>query len=210
MDTSILRVCWKTYIEALPVLYGNNSFMFHSPKTINCFRAENLALVHPSHNERQILPVFFAQPNPHGRFSLIRIMALDLTCRYDHSLGSFDEYAPTAAYRSRATESWAPFLFTDIERDGNEFMAFPNLEHLELGFTDWMLKEEERLDVSLTLKRYLYNTMTEMSKSINLNSLGLLTNTVLGAPLYPQVSGTSRAQVVSRRWSEKSSDLAEF
>ena len=72
IDTAVLRLCGKAYDESLPTLYENSKYNFHSPDTINCFRVEDLLLVHSTIDERQVLPVFFAQPSCYGRVSMIR------------------------------------------------------------------------------------------------------------------------------------------
>ena len=84
IDTAVLRLCWKAYDESLPILYENNTFNFHSPDTINCFRVEDLPLLHSTIDERQVLPVFCAQPSCYERLPMIRKLALYLTWRYDH------------------------------------------------------------------------------------------------------------------------------
>ena len=146
IDTAVLRLCGKAYDESLPILYENSKFNFHSPDTINCFRVEDLLLVHSTIDERQVLPVFFAQPSCYGRVSMIRKLALYLTWRYDHEEKVTEPYCRDEDHVSEG--NWAPFLKTTVHRDGNNFIAFPALEQLELVFTEWELSPNDRFVVS--------------------------------------------------------------
>ena len=148
IDPAVLRVCWKTYCEALPILYGNNTFCFYRVDTLRLFRYEDLPLVHPSDNENFILPVFNTQPSPQGRLSMIRKLSLFLTER-NHS---FEERLPNPKPRLRhrvdAVCDWSPFLQLNPYIDGSLFIEFPSLEELELDFSDWDLVPDAGLCVS--------------------------------------------------------------
>lgn len=42
IDSAILRTCHKVYEEALPILYGCNTFCFSDPEDITRFRHEGV------------------------------------------------------------------------------------------------------------------------------------------------------------------------
>ena len=152
IDATILRVCWRTYSEALPILYGSNTFCFYSVQTLTCFRFEGLPLVHPGNNQRLFLSVFNDQPNPQGRLSMIRKLSLFLTWRYCQFAMRLPDLEPQPYRRNGAIEDWSPFLELSPYTDGSKFIGFPALEELELDFSDWDLRLDERLDVSPRLK----------------------------------------------------------
>lgn len=136
IDPTILRVCWKSYCEALPVLYGENVFNFDNPVALKRFRMSGLPLLHPSNDERTKLPVFNTQPSPQGRLSMVRKLSLDLGNEGDMQR------------REWSIGAWEPFLETNPYVDGSLFICFPLLEELELDFSKWKLYPEEGLEVS--------------------------------------------------------------
>lgn len=42
IDTTVLRTCRQIYIEALPMLYGDNNFVFFSASALDLFRDKGL------------------------------------------------------------------------------------------------------------------------------------------------------------------------
>jgi len=42
IDTTVLRTCRQVYMEALPMLYGENNFVFFSPSALDLFRNKGL------------------------------------------------------------------------------------------------------------------------------------------------------------------------
>lgn len=42
IDTAVLRACRQIYIEALPMLYGDNNFVFFSASALEVFRDKGL------------------------------------------------------------------------------------------------------------------------------------------------------------------------
>lgn len=42
IDTTVLRTCRQIYIEALPMLYGDNKFVFFSASALDLFRDKGL------------------------------------------------------------------------------------------------------------------------------------------------------------------------
>ena len=50
IDATVLRTCYSVYIEALPMLYGENNFIFHSPSALELFRDKGLVEVGCKHH----------------------------------------------------------------------------------------------------------------------------------------------------------------
>ena len=42
MDATILRICRRIYQEALPMLYGDNLFIFYTPTELNLFKTHGI------------------------------------------------------------------------------------------------------------------------------------------------------------------------
>ena len=148
IDPTILRVCWKIYSEALPVLYGNNTFCLCRVDTLRWFRHGRLPLVHPSNQIEHIMPVFYAQPNPQGRLSLIRNLTLILATQDQE----YYVRPPRSVFHSgskRTRTDWGALLELNPYTDGSRFVEFPALEVLELDFFDWLLTANEGINVSI-------------------------------------------------------------
>lgn len=148
---TILHICWKAYKEALPILYGDNTFCFFNDRILSNFRSEGLPLVHPFGKQHLILPVFNAQPSLQGRLSMIRNLSLFLTARVKHGFCPMrlPLLEPMLLNREPAIREWSSLLERNPYADGSKFISFPALEDLTLDLSDWDLKWKELLDVSL-------------------------------------------------------------
>ncbi|KAI4149118.1 MAG: hypothetical protein L6R39_002607 [Caloplaca ligustica] len=147
IDSSILRVCRSIYNEALPVLYGQNTFEFAKPRKLRDFSHGYLDKRNPS---------FAFQEAEAGRFTLIRSVILRLG--YDRKPYAFQRplgATPVIPDRKRIWSHWHQFFFNDNDARnlydwgcfptmGNDF---PALDKIELDFTDWQLGEADAIRV---------------------------------------------------------------
>ena len=83
VDSTLLRVCRKMYTEALPLLYGENTFCFNSVSGLHTFRSEGLA---QKRREWRYVPIFNLRTNSNGRFSMVKKLSLNLTSENHFSI----------------------------------------------------------------------------------------------------------------------------
>lgn len=152
IDISILYTCWKSYSEALPVLYGSNVFYFSNVHQLNVFRYKNLPLLRAIDYPDYVLPVFYTKITYQGRLSMTRKLGWLLTWSHGPSSLNLPDSEPRPSNRESTVKEWSTFLLRTPYADGSKCIEFPALEDLELGFTDLALQpeEEKRLDVSLS------------------------------------------------------------
>ncbi|KAI4096448.1 MAG: hypothetical protein LQ344_000956 [Seirophora lacunosa] len=147
IDSTILRACRSIYAEALPILYGRNTFEFAKPRKLRDFS-------HGYLDKRN--PRFAFRDADAGRFTLIRSVILKLG--YDRKPYAFQRppgAAPVAPDRKRIWSHWHQYFFNDNDSRnqydwgwfptlGNEF---PALDKVELDFTDWQLGEADAIRI---------------------------------------------------------------
>ena len=146
IDSSILRTCWTSYREALAILYGENTFCFLDSFDIKYFRSEDLTKVQSGVTTPSKYNFGFVSGGVfQGRFLMVRKVAVRLT---NHA------FVDAMSFPERQSDQWR-----DIRREWSEFLLdyrssstgrvlLPALEELSLDFSDWMLEEKDRLQVS--------------------------------------------------------------
>ena len=181
IDAAILRTCRAIYSEALPILYGSNTFEFSSPNAIRSFQSRSLigyplGEAVPSLLKYQVIkhinagianhdPAFNFQLAPMGRLSMLRSVVLTLNAEYrwHNPMGANGVRAPPN--RDHIWRDWSTTLFSESDDlcpwGGRNGLGFPVLEKLTLDFSEWQLTESEGLLVRqliphsfLTLNRY--------------------------------------------------------
>ncbi|KAI4261190.1 MAG: hypothetical protein L6R42_003604 [Xanthoria sp. 1 TBL-2021] len=151
IDSSILRVCRMIYTEALPVLYGRNTFEFHKPRKLRDFSHAGLDRSHT---------VFAFRDAPAGRFTLIRSIIL----RLGHDRKPYVWQRPggqSPPDRKRIWSHWYQYFFNDSDSqstfDWSMFPSstngFPALDKVILDFTDWQLAEGDAIRVEPLVKK---------------------------------------------------------
>ncbi|CAO1597867.1 hypothetical protein XANCAGTX0491_001658 [Xanthoria calcicola] len=151
IDSSILRVCRMIYSEALPVLYGKNTFEFHKPRKLRDFSHAGLDRSHT---------VFAFRDAPAGRFTLIRSIIL----RLGHDRKPYVWQRPGGQFppdRKRIWSHWYQYFFNDSDPqstlDWSVFPSstngFPALDKVVLDFTDWQLAEGDAIRVEPLVKK---------------------------------------------------------
>ncbi|KAL8770595.1 MAG: hypothetical protein Q9209_003663 [Squamulea sp. 1 TL-2023] len=179
IDGSILRVCRSIYSEALPVLYGKNTFEFCKPRKLRDFSHAGLDRSHtrkhaPSHMVRNrgndvkgtntdpilFLAEFGFRDAQAGRFTLIRSIIL----RLGHDRKPYVWQRPggqPAPDRKRIWSHWYQYFFNDCDNqstfDWGMFPSatteFPALDKVVLDFTDWQLGEPDAIRVDPFVKK---------------------------------------------------------
>lgn len=161
IDATVLRTCRLIYIEALPMLYGENNFVFFSVLALSLFRDKGLVsmpckyslllprrthiLKHTTNSDNNCefidVPSFSFGQNLQGRLCLIRRLTLVLTDRREDQWGLL--------HPSR-TDDWSEFLHESRfeRRIARPCVDFPALDDLTLDFLDWALTSEEEIVVS--------------------------------------------------------------
>ncbi|KAL8781572.1 MAG: hypothetical protein Q9213_005958 [Squamulea squamosa] len=151
IDGSILRVCRSIYSEALPILYGKNTFEFCKPRKLRDFSHAGLDRSHTQFGFRD------AQA---GRFTLIRSIIL----RLGHDRKPYVWQRPgaqPAPDRKRIWSHWYQYFFNDCDNqstfDWGMFPSatteFPALDKVVLDFTDWQLGEPDAIRVDPFIKK---------------------------------------------------------
>ncbi|KAL8717685.1 MAG: hypothetical protein Q9225_005093 [Loekoesia sp. 1 TL-2023] len=143
IDSTILRVCRSIYDEALPVLYGQNTFEFAKPRKFQDF----------SHGYLE-KGWFGFRESETGRFTMIRSIIL----RLGHDRKPYAYIRPPGAPpavpdRKRIWSYWHQFFFNDNDSrhryDSMVFLPvrneFPALDKIELDFTEWQLGEADAI-----------------------------------------------------------------
>ncbi|KAL8733859.1 MAG: hypothetical protein Q9166_001847 [cf. Caloplaca sp. 2 TL-2023] len=162
IDSSVLRVCRTMYSEALPVLYGKNTFEFCKPRKLRDFSHAGLDRSHTIQGTDFIpfLAEFGFRDAEAGRFTLIRSIIL----RLGHDRKPYVWQRPggqPAPDRKRIWSHWYQYFFNDCDPrsqfDWGMFPSasneFPALDKLELDFTDWQLSEPDAIRVDPFLKK---------------------------------------------------------
>ncbi|KAL8842643.1 MAG: hypothetical protein Q9170_000418 [Blastenia crenularia] len=147
IDGTILRVCRSIYDEALPVLYGQNTFEFAKPRKLLDFSHGCL--------DRGLLQFGFRESQA-GRFTLIRSVIL----RLGHDRKPYPYMRPPGAPaappdRKRIWSHWHQYFFNEkgsLHRYDSMLFPpvkndFPALDKIELDFTEWQLGEADAIRV---------------------------------------------------------------
>jgi len=151
IDATFLRTCQQFYHEAMPVLYGKNTFAFSCASGPHRFAYEQLRRrsAADARMDPKFLPIlqhlgsiFNFSSTAAGRFHLVRDLQLRLAVS-DHP----DQHAGQP--RSRIVHAW--FWMLHDQSSVSNFASFPALETLMLDFSDWGLSQDEGLIVSLIL-----------------------------------------------------------
>ncbi|KAL8737461.1 MAG: hypothetical protein Q9181_001649 [Wetmoreana brouardii] len=168
IDSAILCVCRTIYNEALPVLYGKNTFEFCKPRKLRDFSHTGLDKRLTTHvTLLQILRLIVV---PHtefgfceaeaGRFTLIRSIILRLG--HDRKPYIWQHNAPRAPDRKKIWSHWYQYFFNESD-PRNEFdwgmfpclsTNFPALDKLELDFSDWQLVEVDAIRVEPFITKF--------------------------------------------------------
>ncbi|KAL8897039.1 MAG: hypothetical protein Q9192_002780 [Flavoplaca navasiana] len=151
IDSSILRVCRMIYSEAVPILYGRNTFEFSKPRKMRDFSHAGLDRTHPT---------FGFHDAPAGRFTLIRSVILRLgPDRKPYTyLTPGTQHAPD---RKRIWATWYQYFFNDNDPQSifdwgmfpSSTNGFPALNKVVLDFTDWQLSEADAIRVEPFVKK---------------------------------------------------------
>ena len=156
LDAVILRTCRAIYNEALPILYGRNTFYFTSSHALFEFAGDDLPKALPTGDTFFLTgSVFNFQVTQAGRLALVRQLTLKLTSmdtsRNNWSIPSVPPpRPPRLPHRSTLLYDWGRLLCMDGRLPGmyGDNAVFPALENLTLDFTDWALGQDEGLMVS--------------------------------------------------------------
>ena len=155
LDAVILRTCRAIYNEALPILYGRNTFYFTSSHALFEFAGDDLPKALPTGDSFFLTgSVFNFQVTQAGRLALVRQLVLKLTSmdtsRNTWSIPSLPPpRPPRPPHRSTLLYDWGRLLCMDGRLPGMyDDAAFPALEALTLDFSDWALAQDEGLMVS--------------------------------------------------------------
>ncbi|KAL9596948.1 MAG: hypothetical protein Q9219_005459 [cf. Caloplaca sp. 3 TL-2023] len=146
IDSTILRVCRSIYHEALPVLYGQNTFEFAKPRKLYEFGHRYLEMA----VQRPLEPLFGFKESNAGRFTMIRSIIL----RLGHDRKPYVYRVPAAVPdRKRIWFYWHQYLFHDHEAIAAYDSVlyphvrndFPALDKVMLDFTAWQLSEADAI-----------------------------------------------------------------
>lgn len=158
IDSTILRVCRSIYDEALPVLYGHNTFEFAKPRKLQDFSHGYLEQkippnAYPRFKLRNIAKFGFRETEA-GRFTLIRSVIL----RLGHDRKPYAYIRPPGAPpavpdRKRIWSHWHQYFFNEEDSLSRyESMLyppvlneFPSLDKIELDFSEWQLGEADAI-----------------------------------------------------------------
>lgn len=161
IDSAVLSTCRVIYSEALPILYGQNTFEFSSANAIRSFQNKSLVgyplgmsiIFRESGNwipdslNANSLTAFNLKLAPMGRLTMLRsiILTLNAEYRWHNPIGVNGVRA--APNRDHIWRDWSTTLFSESDdlcpwggRSG-----FPALERLTIDFSEWQLAESEGL-----------------------------------------------------------------
>ncbi|CAF9927725.1 MAG: hypothetical protein HETSPECPRED_006658 [Heterodermia speciosa] len=162
LDAVILRTCRAIYNEALPILYGRNTFYFTSSHALFEFAGDDLPKALPTGDTFFLTgSVFNFQVTQAGRLALVRQLTLKLTSmdtsRNNWSIPSVPPpRPPRLPHRSTLLYDWGRLLCMDGRLPGmyGDNAVFPALENLTLDFTDWALGQDEGLMTKPFIKKF--------------------------------------------------------
>ncbi|KAL8692283.1 MAG: hypothetical protein Q9218_002652 [Villophora microphyllina] len=151
IDSAILRVCRSIYYEALPVLYGNNTFEFCKPRKLRDFSHAGL--------DRR-LTKFGLREAETGRFTLIRSIILRLG--HDRKPYIWQHHATQAPDRKKLWSHWYQYFFNEGDNRSEYDWSiipclshnFPALDRLVLDFTDWQLGDQDAIRVDPFIAKF--------------------------------------------------------
>ncbi len=146
--------CQKIYLEAMPVLCGQNTFAFSSPDGLQEFAHGRLRTLSAADaklgpTDRAVIQllgsVFNFSFTPAGRFQLIRDLQIRL------AVSDYVHRAPPPPRPRRSDLVYTWFWMLKNQKGASVWASFPALETLMLDFSDWGLGQDEALVASLTL-----------------------------------------------------------
>ncbi|KAL8778921.1 MAG: hypothetical protein Q9203_001604 [Teloschistes exilis] len=152
IDSAILRVCRSIYNEALPILYGRNTFEFCKPRKLRDFSHAGL--------DRRITK-FALREAETGRFTLIRSIILRLG--HDRKPYIWQHHGTTQAPdRKKIWSHWYQYFFNEGDNRSEYDWSiipclssnFPALDKLELDFTDWQLSAQDAIRVEPFIAKF--------------------------------------------------------
>ncbi|KAL8871609.1 MAG: hypothetical protein Q9174_002599 [Haloplaca sp. 1 TL-2023] len=179
IDSAILRACRTIYDEALPVLYGKNTFEFCKPRKLRDFShgildgrltsmkyTSNPLLLdipryHCTNNKPFSLAEFAFRSSEAGRFTLIRSIILRLG--YDRKPYIWQHTPqPQTPDRKKIWSHWYEYFFNsgDPRSEYSWCMHpgmqnnFPALDKLALDFSDWQLGPTDAIRVEPFIKKF--------------------------------------------------------
>ena len=126
LEPAILRTCRSIYLQALPILYGNNTFSFDSRESLNEFTHGGLS------------GQFAVQIARYGRLTMIRYVIVELGYGVPYKSGD----------RNELWKLWE-WMFTP-EHHGNT-VGFPSLLGIALDFSDWILGPSDKHEINVSL-----------------------------------------------------------
>ncbi|KAL6719355.1 hypothetical protein ACLMJK_003594 [Lecanora helva] len=165
VDATVLRTCRLIYSEALPILYGQNTFAFYSVNAIRSFQSKSLCLGACESGQRVFVSTaantseaFNFKLAPMGRLTMIRSIVLSLNAEYrwaNTTIGANGQRGPPN--RDHIWRDWSTTLFSESDDmcpwSSKNGLSFPVLEKLTLDFTEWQLAETEGLLVKPFVKK---------------------------------------------------------
>ncbi|KAI4203671.1 MAG: hypothetical protein LQ350_001672 [Teloschistes chrysophthalmus] len=152
IDSAVLRVCRSIYNEALPILYGKNTFEFSKPRKLRDFSHAGL--------DRRITK-FALREAETGRFTLIRSIILRLG--HDRKPYVWQHHGTTQAPdRKKIWSHWYQYFFNEGDNRSEYDWSlvpclssnFPALDKLELDFTDWQLGAQDAIRVEPFIAKF--------------------------------------------------------
>ena len=153
--TAIIHTCCQAYMEALPILYGENIFEFSGAKELDVFKQHGLRTSSKVKSRKQgsELPLFRLNPCLQGRLSHIRKLRLDITenALNESSVQRKRRRYPRPLWGTRPDRTQIASDWELLMSDRTDRILFPSLEQLSLDFVDLGLETEECVAVSLTL-----------------------------------------------------------
>ncbi|KAL9138039.1 MAG: hypothetical protein Q9175_000737 [Cornicularia normoerica] len=140
IDSAILRTCRMIYSEALPILYGQNTFEFSSANAIRSFQSKSL-IGYPLAFNLKLAPM--------GRLTLLRSVIINLNAEYRWHSPIGVNGTRGAPNRDHIWRDWSTTLFSENDDlcpwGGRNGLGFPALEKLTLDFSEWQLTDSEGL-----------------------------------------------------------------
>ncbi|KAL8784775.1 MAG: hypothetical protein Q9213_003755 [Squamulea squamosa] len=121
LEIAVLSTCHQVYDEALPVMYGQNTFSFYNLKDVEAFRSNGLVTAkttNPTNTFDIDVPLFGFRSNPQGRLALLKMINIHFL---DDYFGGRD-----------IMRHWEPFF--EPSRSLRYETRFPAVEKLCLNF----------------------------------------------------------------------------